>query len=280
MGKEAKIIAEVVKITPEVATKMLANNIKNRNVSRRSVERLVYTLKSGQWRLNGETVKVSDIGRLIDGQHRLTAVQQSGVTCDMLVVTGIQEDSVDTIDVGRKRTFSDWLSLQGEENTTILSASLYKLSLYKYYYSKNQFVKCRRGGLKHQTYGDLERLLKNNSGMKHSCAVANRLEAKKMFDTSVIATTHYLFSLSDSEKADDFFRRLSTGADLREGSPILTLRNAAIRWKLDNHKPEVYEVMAHLVRGWNAFITKKTISHLRFNPEENFPEILKINEKK
>lgn len=275
-----KVTTELTLVTPEIAEKLLLTNINNRNVSRRAVERLVYAMKAGQWKNNGETIKVSNINRLIDGQHRLTAVHQSGVACEMLIARGIHEDAVDTIDVGRKRTFGDWLSLQGEENTTALSAALYKLSLYKFYYTKNNYVKCRRGGLKYQTYSDLEKLLNDNSGIRHSTLATNRLEARRLFDRSVLASVHYLFSSADPEKADDFFRRLSTGANLRADHPILTLRNTAIRWKTDNYKPEIYEVMTFMIRVWNAFVENKKISHLRFNSEESFPHITGFEEKK
>lgn len=75
-------------------------------------------MEAGRWRLNGETVKFSATGHLYDGQHRLNAVVQSGTTVPMVVIRGLGDDVMPTVDAGAKRSYSDALKLSGEENTS------------------------------------------------------------------------------------------------------------------------------------------------------------------
>lgn len=103
----------VENITPTVAAEMLRNNTGNRKVNPSSVQILAAQMKENSWKLNGEPIIISDQGNLMDGQHRLLALINSGVTLSMLVVRGVKQDAFDTIDVGRNRSGSDLLSIEG-----------------------------------------------------------------------------------------------------------------------------------------------------------------------
>lgn len=93
------------KITPEVATQMLATNIdRNRPISLARVEMYEHDMLSGKWLDNGETIKIDREGRLIDGQHRLRAIERSGVTLWMWVAHGVASNAFETVDVGLTRT--------------------------------------------------------------------------------------------------------------------------------------------------------------------------------
>ena len=75
-------------ITPERATQILATqNTGNRSISRRHVAVLAEEIKAGRWKLNGDTICFNG-SRLIDGQHRLSAIAASGIPVESLVVYG------------------------------------------------------------------------------------------------------------------------------------------------------------------------------------------------
>lgn len=67
---------EVETITPELAADLLSRNMKNRPVSQQRVRKYMAAMVAGKWLLNGEAIKISIDGRLIDGQHRLKAIIQ------------------------------------------------------------------------------------------------------------------------------------------------------------------------------------------------------------
>jgi hypothetical protein len=95
---------ELKTITPEWAAKTLAEkNTRNRPISRPHVEALANEIRRGAWQVNGDTIKLSPDGQLIDGQHRLAAVVKAGVSIQSFVVEGISFDVFHTIDTRLKR---------------------------------------------------------------------------------------------------------------------------------------------------------------------------------
>lgn len=93
------------RITPEVATQLLATNIdRNRRVNVARVEMYEHDMLTGKWIDNGATIKIDSEGRLIDGQHRLRAIERGGITLWMWVARGLSPDAFETIDVGFART--------------------------------------------------------------------------------------------------------------------------------------------------------------------------------
>lgn len=95
-------------ITPEVAQQYLASNSRQqRKLRRRKVAEYADDMRNGRWGLNGATIVIDEHGNLIDGQHRLSAVVESGTTQRFVVVRNVSEDSYETIDQGMKRTLAD-----------------------------------------------------------------------------------------------------------------------------------------------------------------------------
>lgn len=110
-------------VTPEVAKEMLAKNTAgNRNISQPNVERYASDMITMDWIINGDTVKFSKDGELLDGQHRLTAIAESGESQVLLIVWGLDKDAMATIDAGRKRTYSNILDMKGVSNHATVAA--------------------------------------------------------------------------------------------------------------------------------------------------------------
>jgi predicted nucleic acid-binding Zn ribbon protein len=72
--------ASIVYVTPEMAERWLGHNKVNRNLRNRRVDQFARDMRSGRWQLTGEAIKFGKSGNLIDGQHRLWAVIESGCT--------------------------------------------------------------------------------------------------------------------------------------------------------------------------------------------------------
>ena len=86
-------------ITPAKATELLAGNAENqRKVNQARVRKYTAEMLSGLWLYNGESIIVSESGKLIDGQHRLLAVIESDVTIEVALVTDVpdEQDGIDT----------------------------------------------------------------------------------------------------------------------------------------------------------------------------------------
>lgn len=113
---------QTILLTPLWALRLLGANLNNRRMNKAHVEKLAAAMRAGEWALNGETIKVSKTGNLLDGQHRCAAVVKSGVTISVLLVTGCDDHIFRTIDKGRARLNSDSLSALGFPSGGRLSA--------------------------------------------------------------------------------------------------------------------------------------------------------------
>lgn len=101
---------KVMEITPEIAKELLKNNKSNRNIVQNAVNRYARDMEAGNWEQNGDTITIDEKGNLTDGQHRLSAIVQSGVTVKMIVVSGIGFSA--TKDIGKPRSVADSIKMQ------------------------------------------------------------------------------------------------------------------------------------------------------------------------
>lgn len=105
------ITSSVETITPEIAATYLQHNYGNRSIRRSAVKTLAEAITRGEWRITHQGVAFSDKGRLIDGQHRLSAIVASGRSVQMMVSRGVPDDSFLVLDQHIKRTYADVLEV-------------------------------------------------------------------------------------------------------------------------------------------------------------------------
>lgn len=101
-------------VTPEIAREWLDRTRINRPLRADQVDAHVRDMKGGRWRPVGDPVRFDKDERLIDGQHRLTAIVKSGVDITFAVVRGLEPDDQLVIDTGVKRRAADQLILEGK----------------------------------------------------------------------------------------------------------------------------------------------------------------------
>ena len=108
-------------VTPEKAAFMLTSNVDNyRNrLNRKHINNLKNELMLGEWKATTQGIGFDTNGVLVDGQHRLTAIVESGVTAQLLVCYNLQPDSKLKVDVGKKRSMTDLTGLSGTVIATV-----------------------------------------------------------------------------------------------------------------------------------------------------------------
>lgn len=100
--------ARIVTMNKEMVDSLLAMNTSNRRVKPAVVERYARDMASGYWPLTSQGIGVSNEGVLLDGQHRLLAMQKAGYPpLEVLLVTGLHPNSQRVIDQQSKRTARD-----------------------------------------------------------------------------------------------------------------------------------------------------------------------------
>ena len=115
---EQETISKTILVTPELAEKFLEfNNPNNRIVSPSYVTKYAKLMKEGKWGYSLPLV-FSKQGMLIDGQHRLLAIMESGITVRAIVTIGVPEEMGLDIDRGRRRTPTHVSQIAGNKWTT------------------------------------------------------------------------------------------------------------------------------------------------------------------
>lgn len=107
-------------ITPELAKKYLEKNLKNRPIRKTIVDKYCRDLRAGDWSFTGDAIRFDSNGNLTDGQHRLRAIIETGISVTMLVFRNI--DGI--CDLGKSKTVSDFLSIDGQISSTMVAAGV------------------------------------------------------------------------------------------------------------------------------------------------------------
>lgn len=242
----SKVTAQVVTMTPELATVLLGRNEGNRKVKQRRVDDIARDISAGSWKLNGEPIIVSSEGNLNDGQHRCAAVIQAKIPTDMLVVFGVSGDSRDTVDHGVGRSPGDDLALHGHANGVQLAAAARMVWRWRTYGD------LQRSGNRTPTRMELIGTVEGNPGLGRSLLAvgAKGPRAKAIASIATLAFCHFAFKTVAAETdVAHFFDALIDGADLQRGDPILNARNRLIA----ERNMLTQEMKAELLfRSWNA----------------------------
>lgn len=137
---------QLVTITPGMAEEMLKRNIANRKVNQANVNRIAADMATGNYRINGETIKISSNGEILDGQHRLLACIKSGVPFKSYIVYNVEREAIGTIDMGKGRSVADSLNVMG---CNIKSGIIPAMN---FYFNKGQKLTTAQTGCLWSTY--------------------------------------------------------------------------------------------------------------------------------
>lgn len=105
----SKIESVWVLVTPELAKLYMMANIENRAVRPKHVSRLTTDMVEDRFAVTHQGIAFDDSGILIDGQHRLSAILESGKNQWMLVTTGLPSEAKRVVDGGAKRKAADFM---------------------------------------------------------------------------------------------------------------------------------------------------------------------------
>lgn len=238
---------EWIMFTPEMAHTALASMRKNRPLRKTRVDALKRDILRGRWALNGETVKQGLDGLWEDGQHRFTAIYSTGIPVPMLVVRGIEEGAVWTVDAGAARTYSDRLRMNGVAASNVLGSVVRRMW---YWDDRRQFMMSSRDVM--PTDLELEAYRKNHEAeVSGSLAIAEHAKACNLTATT-LATIAIILRRIDAAEADRFLNQLVTGTMLEANDPAYVLRER-LR-KESESELRNYETRRALVFiAWNHF---------------------------
>lgn len=214
------------------------------------------------------TIIFADTGILLDGQHRLQACIDSGVTIISNVVRGIKESAFYTIDQGSNRTSADIFAIEQIPNYAKVSSccSFYVRMHHGLVFSNN------RASLKSMRISkkDLLDLYKDN---KELIVWAQALSSRCYDKLHLLAESEIggiiCFLAKDRNHKKDvieaFFIKLFSN-DLSSSS-IVVLRNKLINNLASSKRMTLEHKLSIIAKSWNAYMSGKQLKILSWNKD-------------
>jgi len=257
---DPNVRVRIVKIYPDQAKALLKHNKKNRNLLKRIALQYVKSLKEDRWQLNGSTIIISLNNTLLDGQHRLKACVMSGKPVTTVLVTGVNPNAIRTLDIGKKRTDSDFLKMQGYKSSIQIAPTF------------SQAIAYKNGSLNPKGYNILSMINQNESaqdffdrlgfgiieksvteGRKFDReAVENLLPATRLAAIHLILVSEGITSF---EYASGFIRKLATGANCKPNDPVFQALGYCRNVKGQGVQLEASQRMLIMINAWNKFVS-------------------------
>lgn len=282
-----KMTVRFEKIGPKRAQEILDTfNHLNRKISWSKVSYYADLMARGKYKCSPDAIAISDENpflkkpRLINCQHRLLGVVQSGTIQEFIIVEGMADDTFEIIDTGKNRTAGDVLSTFNITNPSQIAA-MAKFIL--------RFLDGNIGDAIHRSSAGKQTIsnsMVTEFVLKHHVSLVNSREfgyskLNKLVTKPSLASLHFIFKTIHKGKADGFITQLIEGAELKKTSPVFLLRQM-----LDDNKSRIinnlsdYDIQALIIKAWNADFDGVVVEKLKFSrTSDNFPEIRGLKER-
>jgi len=120
-------------VTPDMASSWLSKRADyQRNISPVTVARYADAMRRGQWKfVPSQGIAITTEGHILDGQHRLAAIVQSGIPQRCMVHLGADAGNFAVIDRGRPRTLPQIAAMAGCRHSTSYHVAAVNTLLWK-----------------------------------------------------------------------------------------------------------------------------------------------------
>lgn len=264
-------------VTPEIAAEWLKmvkieGDIRvQRHQQPKRVGRYAADMAVHQWPFLGDPVRFSapddkGLSYFMDGCHRAEAVVESGESIPLLVIRGFPFSLIQQVDVGGRRTFVNYLQMNGVANpgdVAAVTSMLYHWKTGKYGYRGLPRVANPVHLGQDPTHAELWALFKRYPTIPQAvttAAAVYRRTNKFTVKRSQLALLYVLLGEVDVYKREAFFAELlreEAPIDLQPNYPITTLRD---RWGRQGAKAQGeaatlprWAWLAFMVKTWNAW---------------------------
>lgn len=260
-------------VTPEMAEEWLDANTENRTLRSHQVDSLARDMTAGAWQITGDPVKFDTRGILIDGQHRLWAIVQSGKTVPLFVIRNLPTEVRTVIDTGAKRSAGDVLTFEGFKSTSKL-ASTVRITLARQdgYYSR---VDDRRRSPSY-TNSEIASFAETHQYLGATVTRANSsYRAVGVKSTGLWAYCLSQFDAIDSDESVAFERSLVEMQTDGAGDPRATL----LRWLQDSRRGGLHSsvilprTLFAVFRTWNAWRQGEQLSKIQMSEHAQIPDL-------
>lgn len=236
------------------------------------IRKLTNDMIHDRFHLNGQAVIVSATGKVLDGMHRVFAAINANRGFWTVLVEGVDDEVFRYIDLVQPRDLTCVLEMSGEKNCSALATTLRRLAEYDadpLCVGSERVITVQEG---------LDTLAAHPTARESLRHLMGDTKIKSFIHPSRLAWLHTLGMQHNAVAAEQFFDKLSSGTMLADTSPIYALRSRLMAERLrrqeDGRRMVVRDVMALVVKAWNAHVTNATVKHLRIGEGETFPKLV------
>lgn len=257
--------AQILLVTPEMASDWLSHRTYNRNrkISKRIVGKYLTDMKAGHWKTTRQGLIFDTEGKIIDGQHRLSAVANGELTVAFWVYPDEARDNFEVLDQGYKRAVAQQLGVPNA--TTVAAASRFIASLSDAdAFGLTRFNRISSPEMYHtvQEWQELTRYAIAVNEVRTATWIPG---APHLAVLAQAART----DVGSAEKIESWRRGLISGDNLSSTDARLQLRNRFIRQHNILHGSRNRDMVYNLiVKSWNAYAEGKPMGVLRWQPTE------------
>lgn len=237
-------------ISPQMAEEYLAHNTRNRKIVAAHVDAIARDIRAGNWMMNAQPICFSRSGRLLNGQHRLSAVLQAGEAIEVPVMRGLPEEAYATYDIHAKKGPQLGAAFDSFGDKPLIAAAAVLLW-------KRELKPAGTRNAK-PTPAEVMRIVE-----QHPRLLEMRTFGRKMIEFgrgSVLAYAAYCIERDDPELGRVFLERFETGADLPRGHLILELRKRMQVLRRERTSQE--EQLREILSSWARFREKPDLERL------------------
>lgn len=274
----------IMTIGPADATRLLENNRNNRTISDKIVRQYADDMREGRWKETGNPINIGVSGNLLNGQHRLWAIIESGVTLRFHVIYETDEEAFATFDTGRTRDLTQLISISdpGHPDKAVVGGAARLVKMWedtptaKSAFNSNLLPT-------RATMSDFAHRMLQEKEFDWATRVAGQINSLKAGRTWYAAALYIIahqqggsYGDRTQEMLDTFHQGISKGIALAEGDPRLALRNYVIsRGAPKGSTTEQRIYMALTIRAWNAWLEGKSVRNFAWRSDGEFPKARK-----
>ena len=269
---QSDIQIEKVLIDPGLATELLKGNVANRTLTRTKVLKYANDIRSGNWTADtAETIKLTSNMRLLDGQHRLSAIVESKQAVYMFIAYNVPESAMNNIDTGFTRTTKNIFELNGITNAQSISSAIKKYLAYKNF----KYNVGENDPVKQMNITNKQALDEYNSRPEFWQDLQTRFQKNrskfKNLEVTYLMSWFALCNDIDSQMTTTYFNALLSGVGFSNTKdPIYLFRQYLIEKCKTNNRTMNF---ALFVKSWNLMRKKQTLTILRYNAAERYPTL-------
>lgn len=257
-------------ITPQMAKDILERNINNRSPKWGKVHQYALDITAGRWKVNGESIKFSPSGRLLDGQNRMWAVVEADQPIETVIAWNVDDDAQVTVDTGVQRSFADVLRMRGIKNSVAVAAVTRSVHILIHSGSFNPKQLTPSHQALSATFDSHPEILEQSG---HLSTIAKNVH----LPLAIMGGLWWRFKELDASDAEFFWERLNSDVDQQEGDPIYALRRVLTNLnERSNLRVLPQHMAAFVIKAWNAYRDGTQVKTLQYRPgganPEKFPE--------